>query len=349
MATKVRAPVVVIGAGQAGLAAGRMLQKAGLDFVILEAGDRASGSWRAYYDSLTLFSPTAYSALPDRAMPGDPDAYPRRDSVADYLEDYAAHFALPIRYGARVASVEPTNESGFVVGLENGEAIAASAVIAATGTFGSPYMPVIEGAAGFGGTVLHSAAYRRPTDFAGQRVIVVGAANSAVQIATELAALARVTLATREAIRYAPQRLLGRDVHFFFKWLGIDATNIFSDQGTPVLDDGRYRLAIAEGRPERRPMFKAMTTEGVIWANGRAEAIDAILFATGFRPDLPFLPAAAFSPDGQVRQRGGASTAIDGLYYVGQPGLTRFASGVLRGVGHDAAAAVRRIKRRLAA
>src|SRR3546814_20258525 len=102
-------------------------------------------------------------------MPGDPDAYPRRDSVADYLEDYAAHFALPIRYGARVASVEPTNESGFVVGLENGEAIAASAVIAATGTFGSPYMPVIEGAAGFGGTVLHSDDYRRPTDFRSEK------------------------------------------------------------------------------------------------------------------------------------------------------------------------------------
>src|SRR3546814_9284055 len=100
----------------------RMLQKAGLDFTILEAGDHASGSWRAYFDSLTLFSPTAYSALPDRAMPGDPEAYPRRDAVADYLEDYAAHFALPIRYGARVAAVEPTNEGGFVVGLESGGA-----------------------------------------------------------------------------------------------------------------------------------------------------------------------------------------------------------------------------------
>ena len=349
MATKLHAPVVVIGAGQAGLAAGRMLQKEGLDFTILEAGDRASGSWRAYYDSLTLFSPTAYSALPDRAMPGDPEAYPRRDAVADYLEDYAAHFALPLRYGARVAAVDPTNEGGFVVGLESGEAIAASAVIAATGTFGSPFIPAIDGADRFGGAVLHSAAYRRPADFAGQRVIVVGAANSAGQIATELAALARVTLATREAIRYAPQRLLGRDVHFFFKWLGIDATNLFSDQGTPVLDDGRYRLAIAESRPERRPMFKAMTTKGVIWADGREEAVDAIIFATGFRPDLPFLPAAAFSADGKLLQRGGASTAIDGLYFVGQPGLTRFASGVLRGVGHDAAAAVRRIKRRRAA
>ena len=96
-------------------------------------------------------------------------------------------------------------------------------------------------------------------------------------------------------------------------------------------------------------MFKAMTAEGVIWADEHEEAIDAIIFATGFRPDLPFLPAAAFSADGKLRQRRGASTTIDGLYFAGQPGLTRFASGVLRGVGHDAAAAVRRIKRRRAA
>src|SRR3546814_10810404 len=119
-------------------------------------------------------------------MPGDREAYPRRDAGADYLEDYAAHFALPIRYGAGVAAVEPTNEGGFVVGLESGEAITASAVLAATGTFGSPFIPAIDGADRFGGAVLHSAAYRRPADFAGQRVIVVGAANSAVQIATEL-------------------------------------------------------------------------------------------------------------------------------------------------------------------
>src|SRR3546814_17925307 len=97
-------------------------------------------------------------------------------------------------------------------------------------------------------------------------------------------------------------------------------------------------------------MFKAMWADGVIWADGREEAGDAIIFATGFRPDRPFLPAGvAVDGAGRLRQRRGASTTIDGLYFVGQPGLTRFASGVLRGVGHDAAAAVRRITRRLAA
>ena len=343
-------PVVVIGAGQAGLATGRMLQRAGIDFMILEAGQRAAGSWPAYYDSLTLFSPTAHSSLPDRAMPGDADAYPGRDAVVAYLEDYAAHFSLPIRFGARVASVTCGDGAALDVRLENGSTLAASAVVAATGTFGAPYLPSIEGADRFSGKILHSVSYQRPADFAGQRVIVVGAANSAVQIAVELARHARATLATREAVRYVPQRVLGRDVHFWFKWTGIDATNIFSDQGTPVLDDGRYRLAIDEGRPERRPMFVAMTEEGVIWADGREEAVDVIIFATGFRPDLPFLAeGTAFDERGRLRQRRAASTAIDGLYFVGQPGLTRYASGALRGVGHDAANVVRQIARRLRA
>src|SRR3546814_16961291 len=110
----------------------------------------------------------------------------------------------------------------------------AASVVAATGTFGAPHIPVIEGASSFGGTVVHSAAYRRPTDFAGQRVIVVGAANSAVQIAAELAGHARVTLATRQAIRSAPQRLFGTDMPFWFNCFGLVATNPFSDQGKPV-------------------------------------------------------------------------------------------------------------------
>src|SRR3546814_14200638 len=104
----------------------RMLQKAGLDFTILEAGDHASGSWRAYFDSLTLFSPTAYSALPDRAIPGDPAAFPHPVAVADSPEDNASPFALPVLYVARVAAVESTKAGGFVVGLDSGVGLPAT-------------------------------------------------------------------------------------------------------------------------------------------------------------------------------------------------------------------------------
>src|SRR3546814_13674513 len=107
-------------------------------------------------------------------MPGEPDAYPRRDAVAAYLEDYAAHFALPIRFGARVAAVSPIGNGGLAVRLGGGETMMAASVVAATGTFGAPPIPVIEGGSSFGGTVVHSAAYRGRPEFAGQRVNVVG-------------------------------------------------------------------------------------------------------------------------------------------------------------------------------
>jgi putative flavoprotein involved in K+ transport len=88
--------VLVVGGGQAGLAAGFHLRRSGLAFAILEAGPEAVGSWPAYYDSLTLFSPARYSALSGLPFPGDPDHYPTRDEVIAYLRAYARHFTLPI-------------------------------------------------------------------------------------------------------------------------------------------------------------------------------------------------------------------------------------------------------------
>ena len=192
---------IVIGAGQAGLAAGYHLQRAGVSFAILEAGDQPGGSWPAYYDSLRLFSPARYSALPGRPFPGPAGRYPARDEVVAYLRDYAAHFRLPVITGVRVTEVAPAPD-GFRVRAANGTVFSARAVVAATGAFHRPSLPALPGQESFGGRIIHSAAYRRPEDFAGQRVIVVGAGNSAVQIAVELADTqggpAEVTLATRQ-------------------------------------------------------------------------------------------------------------------------------------------------------
>lgn len=337
MITSTRYQILVIGAGQAGLAMGWHLQRQGLDFLILEAGERPGGNWRNYYDSLRLFSPAAYSALPGRPFPGPTRHYPARDEVVRYLEDYAAHFQLPIRFNTRIQRVS-REEDGFRLHGEDGRIFQCAALVVASGTFNQPYTPAIAGLDRFTGRRLHSRDYRNGEAFRGQRVVVVGAANSAVQIAHELAAVARVTLASREPIRFTPQRLLGLDIHAWLRWSGLEKSRWLSDQGTPVLDDGTYRRALTEGHLARRAMFQAVSNDGVVWADGEAEAVDALIFATGFRPNLPFLAGLPVqNAQGQLLQCDGRALQVPGLFFVGQPQQRNFASATLRGVGPDAA------------
>lgn len=225
-----------------------------------------------------------------------------------------------------------------LITLADGKVIAAKAVVVATGGFNKPYLPTIPGKQLYQGEVLHSSAYRNPAGFEGKRVVVVGAANSAVQIAYELHKIAEVTLATREPVKFVPQRFLGFDFHDWLKWTGLGSSRWLSDQSTPVLDDGRYRHALRTGALCRREMFTAFGRDGVVWPDAEVKAVDAVIFATGFRPNTSFLQhTGALDDDGRALHSKGVSTAIEGLYYLGLPLQRNFASATLRGVGSDAA------------
>ncbi|MFD6326899.1 flavin-containing monooxygenase [Streptomyces sp. NPDC058442] len=346
--------VVVIGGGQSGLASAYALLRRGLRPVVLEASDRAAGSWPRYYDSLTLFSPARYSSLPGMPFPGgDPDRYPHRDEVVAYLTAYADRLGADIRTGQRVTSVRRAR-SGFDVALEGGGRLAARAVVAASGTFGRPHRPALPGLEEFTGQVLHAADYRGPAPFTGHRVVVVGAGNSAVQIAAELAGAARVTLATRGPVKFAAQRILGRDLHFWLTRTGLDTAPLGRllrrPPAQPVLDDGRYRAALAAGRPERRPLFTGADGSKLTWPDGEREEVDAIVLATGYRPDLPYLAHldGALDAAGYPRHREGIATEVAGLAFVGLEWQRSLSSNSLRGVGRDADRVARRLAARLA-
>lgn len=177
---------IVIGGGQSGLAAGYHLQRAGLRFLIFEASDEATGSWKRYYDTLKLFSPARYSSLPGMRFPGQPERYPTRDEVVDYLRAYGERFRLPIRTHAFVERIERQG-SNFIVHINGQGTLTARRIIAATGAFSRPHLPRFEGQDRYQGKILHSSSYQNPTAFKDQRVLVIGAGNSAVQIAVDLA------------------------------------------------------------------------------------------------------------------------------------------------------------------
>ncbi len=328
--------VIVIGGGQAGLAAGRALQKAGLDFVILEANAEATGSWQAYYDSLKLFSPARHSTLEGMRFSSDPNHYPSKLEVIEYLRAYAKHFKLPIIPNMAVTKVTQ-NHIGFQVFTSTLE-FQSRAVINATGTFNQPFTPSITGFELFTGQSLHSSNYKNAESFKNQRVVVVGAGNSAVQIAVELAKVANVSLATREPIQFAPKRILGLDFHDWLAWIDKIplGDRLALGNSSLVWDSGKYRQALEQHQPDQRKMFQGFTEHGLIWADGIAENVDVVIFATGFKAKFPYLEqTGALDLNGQAVHRLGVSH-VPGLYYLGLSGQRTLASATLRGVSSDA-------------
>ncbi|MEL5959461.1 NAD(P)/FAD-dependent oxidoreductase [Streptomyces sp. CLV115] len=342
------ADLVVIGAGQSGLAAAALAPRHGFTRVlVLEAADQPGGSWPQYYDSLTLFSPARYSSLPGTPFPGDPDRYPRRDEVVDYLRGYARRLSADIRTTTTVTSV--TRQDGvWSVRAEDGREFGARAVIAATGDYGTPSVPDLPGRAEFGGRVLHAAGYRSPEAFAGQRVVVVGGGNSAVQIAAELGPVADTTLATRRPVGWTPRRPLGRDLHWWLKHTRLDIAPIrplLAKVPVSVIDDGHYRAALDQHGVDRREMFSRFTGEGVVWADGTKETVDAAVLATGYRLTFPYLEdSGALGTEGAPVHRGGIATRVPGLGFVGMEFQRSFSSKTLRGAGRDAGHVLKRLR-----
>jgi putative flavoprotein involved in K+ transport len=338
------AEVVVIGAGQSGLAAARALRAHGISPVVLEAGDRAAGSWPRYYDSLKAFSPARFNSMPGMAFPGDPDRYPARDEVADYLDSYAAALGVDIRTGTRVVTVGQDGRD-FVVVTADGRQLRAAGIVAASGSFSTPYRPAFPGQDSFTGQLTHVADYRNPAPYAGKRVVVVGAGDSAAQVANELAPLARVTVAARHLLRFIPQRIGGKDVHHWLGETGFDALPAaWLDKitgGSVITDSVGFQQTLADGLADVRPMFAGLDGDQIVWNQHERERADAVILATGYRPSLGYLAGlGALDPGGAPRHAGGISATHLGLVYLGLEYQRSFASNTLRGASADASAVI---------
>ncbi|HYC51753.1 MAG TPA: NAD(P)-binding domain-containing protein [Gemmatimonadaceae bacterium] len=335
-----RYEAIVIGAGQAGLAAGYWLAKHDVDFLIVDANARVGDVWRNRWDSLRLFTPARYSALPGMRFPGDPYHLPSRTEVADYLEWYAQANDLPIRTGVRVRQVRRA-DAGFEVDTD-GVQLQADNVIIATGAFQTPVIPGISQQLDPGIMQLHSSGYRNPRQLPDGDALVVGAANSGAQIALEISR-ARNTLLAGRSVGSMPRRVLGRDL---FDWLwptvmrpGADSAigrriqrDILSstdkligmseaDLDSPSLKRVGRVVGVREGKPQLE--------------DGSVASVKSIVWCTGFRPDFRWIDAPVFDDGGTPRHTRGV-TAVPGLYFLGLRFLYRLNSSLIGGVGADA-------------
>ena len=257
--------VLVVGAGQAGVAMSEHLGNAGIPHLVLERG-RIAERWRsARWDSLVANGPAWHDRFPGMKFSGNPDAFVPKDEVADYFVAYAKKVAAPIRCGVEVTRVERrSGRSGFRVETSNGP-IETECIVAATGAFQEPIIPPLVPETG---TIvqLHSASYRNPAELPEGAVLVVGAGSSGVQIADELVrAGRRVYLSVGEHDR-PPRSYRGRD---FVWWLGV--LNKWDAEATPGIE--HTTIAVSGAYGGKTIDFRRLASQGITLV-GRTEAFE---------------------------------------------------------------------------
>ncbi|HSL82775.1 MAG TPA: NAD(P)/FAD-dependent oxidoreductase [Thermoanaerobaculia bacterium] len=205
-------PVVVVGAGPAGLAVAGALARRGVRATLLEAGEAPGASWRRHYPFLRLHTTRRDSSLPGRPMPGGGDRYPGRDEYARYLEDYARWLGADVRTGREVVGVR-RRDGAWEVEARGGEEpwpLRARHAVIAAGFNRRPVRPELPGEEAFGGPVLHSSRWHELGEVAGRRVLVVGLGNTGADLVEELhRAGARVAVAVRGPVHLVPLEVAG--------------------------------------------------------------------------------------------------------------------------------------------
>jgi cation diffusion facilitator CzcD-associated flavoprotein CzcO len=356
---------IVLGAGPAGLACAAALRAKGVEAAVLEKSGHVGAAWRGHYDRLHLHTDRKHSGLTGMPMPKNWPLYPSRLQVIEYLESYAERFSIRPVFGTEVTSLK--REGTTWSAATNQGAVAAPVAVVATGIARTPNRPSWPGVELYRGSLLHSSEYRNPAPYSAKRVLVVGFGNSGGEIALDLAeAGVDVALAVRGPVQILPRDLLGLPIvtwAIIYRYLParlVDFVNapvlrlalgsmeklglrrsakgplqmIREDGRIPLIDVGTLGK-IRDGSIKMRGGIDRLTADGVVFDDGRSQNFDAIILATGFRPDLrSLLPEV----EGVFDDKGtplavGRATAAPGLFFCGQVASS---TGQLREIGFEA-------------
>ncbi|MGO1922161.1 MAG: NAD(P)-binding domain-containing protein [Microbacterium sp.] len=306
---------IVIGAGQAGLSTSFHLKRLGIEHVVLDANDAPGGAWQHRWDALTMDDVHGVAELPGVEAPAR-DGQRANIAVPATFADYERDNHLPVVRPVHVDRV--IDDAGTLVVSAGEREWRTRTVVNATGTWTQPFLPHYPGMETFLGEQLHTVDYPGPAHFRGKRVLVVGGGASAVQFLGALAPITETLWATR-------REPVWRDDDFTPE-AGAAAVALVEQrvaQGLPpqsVVGVTGLMLRPQEREAERlgaydarRPMFERIEPDGVQWADGSFERVDAIIWATGFRPAIGHLgPLHLRSEAGgiQLDRRGRGTTAV---------------------------------------
>ena len=346
----VETPTLIIGAGPAGLAVAGRMRRLGFPFVMIDAADQIASSWRNHYDRLQLHTVKQLSHLPYQPFP---DTYPRyvsRDALIEYYDEYARTFLIEPRFDRSVSRIA-RDGSRWRADTEQGEVFLAETVVVATGANRLPHRPELDGEDEFGGSIVHSRAYRNPSPFIGRRVLVIGMGNTGAELALDLCEHdVHTTISIRGPVNIVQRDTFGRPTQLTARMLdrlpngaadriarmfrrltvgdlstwGIRTPKLaplaqLRTRGkTPVIDVGTVER-IKSRDIAVRPGVRRLTQSGAVFDDGAEEAFDAIIVATGYRSgveDMVEGGSELLDANGFPSEVVGTGE-FDGLFFVG--------------------------------
>jgi len=337
---------VIVGAGQAGLSMGYHLARLGRPFLIVDGRDRIGDTWRERWDSLRLFTPARYDSLDGMPFPAPPHYFPTKDEMADYLERYAAHFQLPVRTRTRVDHL--THRDGRYVLTTSTGGLEADNVIVAMSDYQKPKTPSFSRELASHIRQIHSFEYRNPEQLQDGPVLLVGAGNSAAELAAELAPSHEVWMSGRDTghIPFRIEGLAARVVmlrvvlRLLFHHVLTVKTPIGRKVRRKILHKGGPLIRVKPRDLTRAGVRRVPNTTGVkdglpVLQDGRVLDVANVIWCTGFHAGHDWIDLPVHGTL-EPRHRSGIVESQPGLYFVGLFFLHAMSSAMIQGVGRDA-------------
>ncbi len=345
-----RVPIIIIGAGPAGLAiAGRLDQLDIEDYIIIESANNIGSSWRNHYDRLHLHTVKKWSHLPHFPFPEAYPTYVSRQQVVDYLDAYAVKFNIKPRLNESVTHIEKDGTKWKV--KTSKEEYLTDQVVVATGINKIPNVPTWPGQDTYTGEITHSKYYKNPEPYKNQKVLIVGMGNTGSEVALDLANHdVPVHLSVRSPISLVPRDLNGRPVQETAKilakipfglgdWLGSQIRKIYFGNvekyglriskmhptvqltktgKTPVIDLGTIDM-IKKGKIKVLPDIQSFYKDGVITTDGEQIEVSRVILATGYKAEIEKMMSnvETIFDSHNLPNRIIGTEALEGSYFLG--------------------------------